>query len=228
MGLESLHNLTILYVEDNNDIRNDAIEFLERYCKKVYEASDGLEALQIFKEERPDIIISDIQMPKLDGLTFAQKVREEDKNTPIIIATAYTNLDYLLKAVELRLIKYLIKPIDFNKLQEALLAAVKSLKEEKSTIVKLSSNSYYDTLNRTLFIDNNLIRFSKNELLFFDYLVRNRERVVTYQEIENLIWPYQGINKEALRTLIYSLRKKLSIDFIENHSGIGYKLKIYS
>ncbi len=116
-------NLTILYVEDEALIRQNAVEYLGRICKKVFEAEDGFEALKVYHDSKPDIIISDINMPRMNGLEFARKIRQTDKTTPIIIATAHTETDYLLKAVELQLIKYIVKPITSAKLQESLTLA---------------------------------------------------------------------------------------------------------
>ena len=233
MNLDRLKSLTILYVEDEALIRQNAVEYLSRYCHKVLESKDGMEGLAMYNSHKPDLIISDINMPKLNGLDFASHIRETDKTTPIILATAHTETEYLLKAVELQLIKYIVKPITADKLQEALQLALESLNDDNETVITLDKHTYYDTLNKVLFIDQNLIKLTHNELLFFDFLVKNRQRAITYQEIENLIWAYEGMSIDALRSLVRGLRKKLSNgklegEFIENVSGIGYRLKIYN
>ncbi len=232
MNLNRFASLTVLYAEDDIFIRRNGLEYLARYFKETYEANDGIEAFSIWKEKRPDIIFTDIRMPKLNGLEFVTKVRTYDKKVPIIIITAYTDTDYLLKAIDLQLIKYLVKPITLDKMQEALSMAAESLLSDNTNIIVLDNESYYDLFNKTLVIADKLIKLTHNELYFFDYLVKNRQRVVTYAEIENLLWQYEGMSKDALRTLIYGLRKKVSLtkpgrNFIENISGIGYKLKVY-
>ena len=115
-----LLNLTLLYVEDDEIIRENAVEYLCDYFKEVYQAKDGLEALEVYGAKKPDIIITDIKMPRLDGLAMAKKIRREDKKTPIVITTAFTDTEYLMEAVELQLIKYIVKPITSKKLTEAL------------------------------------------------------------------------------------------------------------
>ena len=230
--LKALDSLTILYAEDEVAIRQNGVEYLSRYFKEVYEANDGAEALKVWKEKRPDIIMTDIKMPKLNGLEFAAKVRLYDKKVPIIIITAFTDKDDLLKAVELQLVKYLVKPVTSHKMQEALFLASESLLADRTNIVLLDEESLYDLFNKTLIIAGEVIKLTRNELYFFDYLVKNRQRAVTYREFENLLWQYEGMNKDALRTLIYGLRKKIALtkpdrNFIENISGIGYKLKVY-
>ena len=224
MNLQALKHLTILYVEDESLIRENAVEYLSRYCAKVYEATDGEDGLAKYQTHSPDLIISDIKMPKLNGLDFAAKVRETDKNTPIILATAHTETEYLLKAVELQLIKYLIKPITSERLQEALAMACVALETDYTHIIKLNETTEYDTLNQTLIQDNTPIKLTHNELLFFDFLIKNRQRAITYAEIENLIWTYEGMSMDALRSLVRGLRKKLGAECIENVSGVGYRL----
>ncbi len=225
MNLQALKPLTILYVEDEALIRENAVEYLSRYCAKVYEAKDGVDGWVQYQAHSPDLIISDIKMPKLNGLDFAAKVREKDKTTPIILATAHTETEYLLKAVELQLIKYLVKPITSEKLQEALALACDALETDYTHIVHLNKTTKYDTLNQTLIQDNAPIKLTHNELLFFDFLVKNRQRAITYAEIESLIWAYEGMSMDALRSLVRGLRKKLGAECIENVSGVGYRLK---
>ena len=224
MNLEALKPLTLLYVEDEPFIRQNAVEYLSRYCHTVFEASNGEEGYALYKQHSPDLIISDIKMPKLSGLEFASKIRLEDKKTPIIITTAHTDTEYLLKAVELQLIKYIVKPITSEKLQEALHIVCETLQSDDNARIYLDKNTQYDLLNQTLFQKQTHIKLTHNELLFFDFLVKNRQRAITYQEIENLIWAYEGMSMDALRSLVRGLRKKLEGEFIENVSGIGYRL----
>jgi len=224
MNLTALKHLSILYIEDEQHIRKNALEYLGRYCKKVHEAEDGIVGLSLYNRYKPDLIITDIKMPKLNGLDFIAKVREEDSTTPIIITTAHNDTDYLLKAVELRLVRYLIKPITSDKLQQALNMACKSLTGESARLMELDAHTQYDTLNLTLFVNQKPIKLTHNEVIFFDYLAKNSQRVISYSEIENLIWAYEGMSMDALRSLVRGLRRKLGGDFIENVSGIGYRL----
>jgi DNA-binding response OmpR family regulator len=228
MILNALKTLSILYIEDEKLIRKNAIEYLSRYSKNVYEAENGVEGFDLYKKHNPDLIITDIKMPKLNGLDFTAKVREEDKTTPVIITTAHSDTEYLLKAIELQLVKYLIKPITSNKLQEALSMACESLTNDNASVLHLDTHTQYDALNQTLFIDQKLIKLTHNELLFFDFIIKNAQRAITYEEIENIIWAYEGMSIDALRSLVRGLRKKLGGDFIENVSGIGYRIKTYN
>ncbi len=214
-------HLSILYVEDEDLIRQNAVEYLDRLCAKVLEARDGYEALQIYTDQKPDIIITDIKMPRLNGLELAKKIRRLDKTTPVIIATAHTETTYLLQAVELQLIKYIVKPVTAAKLKEALTMAMDS-----HSVLMIDPNTRYDTFNKSLLIGDEHIKLTKNENLLLDLLVKNHQRAVTYKEIENLIWLDSGMSIDALRSLVCAVRKKMQGNFIENISGIGYRCKI--
>ena len=221
-----LKNLTLLYVEDEKMIRQNAVEYLSRICNNVLEAQNGVEALEVYGKCQPDIIITDIKMPKMNGLEMAENIRKMDKTTPIIMATAHTETHYLLKAVELQLIKYIVKPITSIKLEEALKMAYHCLEEKKENILHIDSKTTYDTLNKTLFINKEIIKLTKNEQLLLQLFAKHQKRTINYQEIENYIWSYDGMSMDALRSLVRALRKKLQGDFIDNVSGIGYRLLI--
>ena len=165
-------DLTILYVEDDDIIREQALIYLNKLCKKVWEAKDGLEALEVYEDYSTDIIISDIKMPRLDGLAMAKKIRQTDKSTPIILATAFTDTSYLLEAVELQLIKYLVKPITSAKLLEALNLAYDCLHQDEELLIDIGTNSIYDTLNKTLIINDSIIKLTKNETLLLGLLAK--------------------------------------------------------
>jgi len=211
-------------VEDEKMIRQNAVEYLSRICDHVLEAQDGEEAFQIYKEEKPHIIISDIKMPKMSGLKLAEAIRKEDKETPIIIATAHTETEYLLKAVELQLVKYVVKPITSTKLQEALALSLDYLNVKSRNIVTINATTSYDLLNKTLIVNAKVIKLSKNEQKLLHLLSQHRQRAVSYEEIEAKIWQESSMSMDALRSLVRALRKKLEGNFVENISGIGYRL----
>jgi DNA-binding response OmpR family regulator len=223
-----LKNYTILYVEDDEEVRKVAVEYLSRLCKKVYEAENGKVALNIWREYKPDIIITDISMPKMNGIDMARYIRSEDLKTPIIVATAYTDQEYLLKAVELQLVKYIIKPITKEKLMGALELSVQRSQDKSKFALPLSKECAYNAYSKEIICDGVSVKLTKNELLFLDLLAFNTSRVVTYEEIESQVWPYEGMSSDAIRSLVRALRKKLPDNALENISGVGYKLKVYS
>ncbi len=219
-------NIKILYVEDDEIARENGIEYLENFFEQIYEASDALIALKLYEKHKPDIIITDIQMPKLNGLEFVKRIRQKDKNTQIIIITAFCDKDYLLKAIELGLVKYLVKPVKEKEFEEALFLCVDSLENNQSNIVKLQENIYFDMFNKNLVIENEIVKLRAKELIFLELLVKNRNRYVSYEEIENYVWNDSVMTKDALKTLVKNLKTKIPKNLILNLTNSGYKIDV--
>ncbi len=222
--MNQLKNFKILYIDDENSIRTNAVEYLSFYCNHVYEAKNGIDGFEKYIKYKPDIIISDIKMPKLNGIEMIRRIRKEDKETKIILATAFLETSYLLEAIELGLIKYLVKPVTADKLLPVLNSCVEDL-INNSNILNIGKEFIFDTLNKTLFLKEEQIFLSKKELLFLELLVKNNKRAVTYNELNNYVW--QGeMSEDAIRTIVKELRKKISKQAIKNISGIGYQINV--
>ncbi|PLY05845.1 MAG: DNA-binding response regulator [Arcobacter sp.] len=222
--LEKLKTLTILYAEDEEGIRKNITDSLKYYMKDVYEASNGQEAYDIYKEKKPDIILSDIHMPIMDGIEFVKKLRTEDREVPVVMITAHTDKRYLLEAVELHMEKYIVKPIELEELFEVLEKCVEVLEINNITILKVDSNYSYDYDRKELFYKDEIIVLNKKEMNFLELLISNQNRVVTYEELQEYVWCDDFMTDSALRSLVRNLRKKLPTDIIFNLSGIGYRL----
>ncbi|WP_372999942.1 response regulator transcription factor [Sulfurimonas sp.] len=223
-----LKNFTILYVEDEEMVRKSAVEYLERVAKEVLQAKDGKEAIKVWREHKPDIIITDISMPRLNGIDMASYIRAHDKDVQIIIATAHSDTEYLLKAVELQLVKYIIKPITKEKLIGALEKSMELIEDKSKFNLSLSPTAQYNAYEKVIYDNGKEIKLTKNETLFLDLLAHHHTRVVKYEEIESAIWAYDGMSQDAIRSLVRGIRKKVPENCIENVSGSGYKLHTYS
>jgi DNA-binding response OmpR family regulator len=219
-------NIKILVVEDDEIALENEVEYLQEYFENIYEAKDAIEALKIYEQIQPSIIITDIQMPKLNGLEFVQRIREKNDEVQIIILTAFCDKVYLLKAIELKLVKYLIKPINEKEFYNALLTCVNNLKNQKSNIINLGNNLIFDMYNLSLVHNNELIKLRTKEVDFLYLLLKNKDRFVTYIEIENFVWCDDVMTKDALKTLVKNLKKKIPSDLIINLNGTGYKIGI--
>ena len=219
--LEQLTNYRVLYAEDEGGVRKNVAEMLELLFKEVYVACDGKEAYRLFEEFSPDIVITDIKMPNLSGIELAKKIRKKDKNTQIIIISAYTKVDYMLEAVELALIRYIVKPITETKLFEVL---ERFLEMQKSNgIIDLIDTWVYDSANKVIKNSNKVYELTKKESHLLELLL-SRKSVLTYEEIEMELWPDECMSLNALRLLMKNFRKKLPKDYLKNIQGIGYKL----
>ena len=121
-NISILKNITILYAEDEKDLREVTHQILKGFTKKQYVAKDGAEGFELFKkyENEIDLIITDVNMPILNGLEMVKKIKKINLNIPIIVATAFSNKEYLLDAIDIGIDKYVLKPIDIAKLLQVM------------------------------------------------------------------------------------------------------------
>ncbi|OCL82083.1 response regulator transcription factor [Arcobacter porcinus] len=221
-NIEKLKNLTILYAEDEEGIRKNIADSLSYYVKEVIEASNGEEAFNLFEMKKPDIILSDLHMPILNGIDFVKRVRQNNRNIPIVMITAFTDKKYLLEAVELHMEKYIVKPIELYELLESLEKCLVSLDVNNIILLESDENYSFDYDKKELRYKDDIIYLNKKEMLFFEVLISNKNRVTTYEELQNKVWQDDIMTDSALRSLVRNLRKKLPSDIILNLSGIGY------
>ena len=221
--IEKLQNLTLLYAEDEEGIRKNIADSLSYYVKEVIEASNGAEAFELYSQKKPDIILSDIHMPILNGLEFVKKVRQEDKKIPIIMITAHTDKEYLLEAVELKMEKYIVKPIELEVLFEVFKKCLENIEFNKRIILEIDNNYTYDYDKKALKYKDEIVLLNKKEISFFELLIKNQNRIVSYDELQDKVWIDDIMTDSALRSLVRNLRKKLPTDIIFNLSGIGYR-----
>ena len=221
--IAKLKAFTVLYVEDDKGIRTNISEILNHLFKETYTAQNTQNAHKLYLQHKPNLIITDIKMPRENGIEFIKKIRLDDSKTRVIIASAHTDLEYMLEAAQLHLIKYIVKPITEEKLMEALATFVKS--HTKNQLYTFGSNTFFD-YNKSIIKNNNEeFQLTKKENQFLKLLTA-KNRIITYEEIENKIWDDEFVmTQNALRLFIKNLRKKLPPKVIKNVQGIGYKLE---
>lgn len=220
-----IKNYTILFAEDEEEIRNSTVDALSFMSKEVYVANNGKEAIDLFHKKNPDIVFLDIEMPFLSGLDVAKKIREVNKSVPIVIITAYTNTEYFLKAVELHLTTYLLKPCTLKHFQVALKKCLLTLEDNQKGDIEIRKNIIYSFIKKSLFINSSEMSLRNNEIRFLEYMLRNSNRVISYNEFEGNIWE-EGMTAPAIRSLVRDIRKYLPDDIIINVPRLGYKLVI--
>jgi len=217
---------SLLYIEDETYLREAVVDFFEDEFSIIYQASNGIEGFEIYKNHKPDMIITDIEMPLMNGLEFCEKVRHDDTTTPIIIMSAYSHTHYLLKAVELNLIKYLIKPIDETLLDEALNLCFEKMETKTPSIINLGHEYFYDLFNHALTHNNAHIKLTALQIKLIENLIKNQGNIVSYEQLENSLWYEEGMTLEALRCLVRDIRKVSYKNIIENVSKVGYRVNI--
>ncbi|WP_456480167.1 diguanylate cyclase domain-containing protein [Nautilia sp.] len=177
-----LKNFTLLFVEDDELTQEHMKILFKDSVKEFFQAFDGEEGLKIFKNKNPDIVVTDIAMPVLDGLSMAKEIKKIDKEKPIIIISAYDDKKYLLNAINcVGVNNYILKPLDVEMLEYRLNSIAAQLfskhetrqKEEEKT-KELIDLAFYDTLtkifNRYVF-EETLENYLSSEVLFSLFLI---------------------------------------------------------
>lgn len=220
--INKLNAFSVLYVEDEDGIRNNIHEILKHLFKEAYYAKNASEAYKKYLENSPDLIITDIKMGNETGIDLIKKIRKSDSKIRIIITSAHTDLDYLLQATELHLIKYIVKPLTQDKLMEALESFINSYDDNK--IYNLLPNWIFDSSKSIISNGNEEFTLTKKESNFLKLLI-SKNRIITYEELEGNIWDEDSImTANAMRLFIKNFRKKLPENFLKNIQGVGYKL----
>lgn len=223
---QNIKDVTILYIEDDTITRQQLSQFLKSQCKVLYIAIDGQEGLELYEQFDPEIVITDIKMPKLNGLEIAREIRKRSLSTQIIIITAYTNPQYLLEAVNLQLVQYLIKPISLEKITRVLDLSSLFLNEKKIETKKIFNEEvYYDLYTKELISKNQIANLSKYERALIELLIKKYPAPISYESINAQIYDYSA-SKNAIKLLVSSLRNKIEKQSIINVSGFGYKLNL--
>lgn len=218
---EQLKNYTVLCVEDEDGIRKRLVNTLKYYFAEVFEASNGEEGYESYYENKPTIIISDIEMPQRNGIQMVSDIRKDDLSTIIIMLTAYSSEEYLLNLINLNINHYILKPVTSENLLNGIIKAFGNRLEKK---IKFAEDIYFNMNHRELYYKNEIVNLRKRDKDFLLLLHENRNRVLTYEMIEEYIWKDKSMSMSALKTFIKELRQRLPVDLIANVSQEGYKL----
>ena len=219
--LQKLARIKVLIVEDD-ELTAQAIEqSLKICCEKVYVAHNGLMGYQIFETQELDVIISDINLPQMNGFEMIHAIQQISPHLPIIIMTSYDTSEHILESITIGAHHFLRKPIRIEELQTALLIATKHIYEDKITLLE---NFHYDISNKQLSKNDHIIVLTKSEQKLFHLLALNLNKVISYETIENHVWQDKSMSSEALRMCIKKIRLKTDRNLIQSISGIGYKM----
>lgn len=222
--ISKLNSFTLLYVEDEEGIRKNITEILKHLFKDIYVAKNASEGYKLYESKKPDLIITDIKMPNETGIELIKRIRKRDSKVRVVITSAHTDLDYMLEATELHLVKYIVKPITEQKLFEALEAFIKSY--DNARVYNLDSGWLFDESKSLIQGPDEEFKLTKKENQFLKLLIQ-KNRIITYEEMENIIWSEDHImTPNAMRLFIKNFRKKLPNGALKNVQGTGYRLVI--
>ncbi|HEC2731132.1 TPA: response regulator transcription factor [Campylobacter jejuni] len=217
--------LIILVVEDEVKARESMISILSERFSKVIGAQNGDEGLKKFKKFKPDLVITDIAMPIMDGLDMAREIKEISDDVPIVVLSAYSEKERLLRSIDIGIDKYLIKPVDIEELFKVLDYLIGE-KIEANMLVKISEEYQFNKTKRTLIYSGEEIVLTKKELAFISLLLKQPGALVLHEDIKKNVWIGEHVSDTAVRTFIKRVRDKVGEDFIKNVPSLGYKINI--
>lgn len=219
-----LKDLSILFVEDDPIMLGQTHNTLNIFFKKVYTATNIQSAYSLYENNRPDIILSDIQLLDGTGLELVTTIRKKDYKTPIILLTSYSDNEYLFQAANLGIDGYIIKPLKLDNLLEAFFKALR--REEKHTlIVKLTDDTHYDFSTKELLKNGSIIPLGAKEHQLLRLFIENSGKTLSKEDISYHLWPLEDVTDSALKNLLNRLRQKIGTDMIATIKGNGWRLK---
>ncbi len=220
--LKKLSQIHVLIVEDDETTAFALRQTLGMHCKRVDVAKDGIEGFEMFEQYKPDIVISDINLPEMNGLDMVHAMHEISPHLPVIIITSYDTPSNISESINEGAYNYLRKPIVIEDLQTSLLMATKDIYNFR---VNLKFGFIYDKNSKQLTNANaEIIKLTKLEMEILHLLISNMDKIVEYSTIESYAWQEKSMSIEALRMRIKKIRQKTYNDIIENISGCGYRI----
>ncbi len=222
--------LQILLVEDNQDIAENIADYFEARGHLLDFALNGVQGLHLALTQTYDIMILDIMLPGMDGLTLCKKLRESTASRlPVLMLTALDTLPNKLEGFGSGADDYLVKPFAIQELEVRLHALVNRARQEPATFLSVADLNL-DTQTRTVTRGEKVIRLNPACMQILELLMRESPRVVSRKDLDHALWGDMPPDSDALRSHMYMLRKKIDKPFsralIHTIHGVGYKLAV--
>jgi DNA-binding response OmpR family regulator len=215
--------MKILLLEDEVMLNESIQEYLQDQGHHVESYFDGLLAYKSIKENAYDLLLLDINVPGMDGLSFLEKLHELKIHVPTIYISALVDIEDISRAYKLGCYDYLKKPFHLKELILRLDRIVLS-NETPRVHLRLSKNYSYDQEHSSLLFNGLAQTLSKRQSQIIDILARNRGRVVDFEQFNNYVWDDVPVDNATIRAEINRLKKFLHEDVINNVRGMGYMI----
>lgn len=219
-------NLHVLYVEDNDDVRSQTTKMLGAFFDNIDLAINGAEGFKLFSDKSYDIVITDIKMPEIDGMTLIKMIREINDSIPILILSAHDDKDYLLKSIDFNVEGYILKPYNLNQIAET----IEKVMQRNVDIFSKNSLSLIDGFSwqvetKALVKNGEKIKLTGNEIKLFDCFMKSPNLSLSYNDIESGVFEDYNFDNRRVRNLLSRLKKKTDTELFNSVYGFGYELK---
>ncbi len=220
MKKRTLKELKILLVEDEESLARLLKEAIGDSFHSFTIAKDGLEGMELFRKIKPDIVITDIMMPRKSGLEMAREIREVNANIPIIVLSAFSEKEKLFGAIDAGVSKYFLKPYHAEDILEYINSITSKI---QNRVVKLNECFIFNKTTNSLYKNDKYVALTKNEIKFLTLLLQSKNKTLDETSIKESLWGSEA-SDERVRTFIKRLREKTSKNLIKNIKGFGYQL----
>ncbi len=236
-------DIKVLFVEDDEAIRKEVKELLLNIFPSVDTSPDGRDAYEKYinyyknNQKNYELIITDIKMPNLDGVSLSEKIFEHNEEQELIVLSAHNDSKYLLRLINLGISQFISKPIEIEKFISVIYIICERIflkqnqgKEKESVLITLSTKLVWNKVTKKLYEDETAIKLTKKELLLIELLIKEG-KTYTIEEIIKILWyddDETTPDSKNLKNIISRLRKKIPDLLIENVYGFGYRLNLYT
>ena len=205
-------------------IQNILRIFLEDAGYQVTLADDGMDGIAAFHKDSFDLVLLDIMMPRLDGYSVCEMIRNES-STPVILLTALDDEDNQMKGFNLLADDYITKPFSMPLVLKRMEAVLRRARSGEKSSVLVYQNVQLDTENYKVFVEGKEVTLTAREFDILRLLMENQGRVFTREQLLDIIWNYDYLGDDKIiNTHIKNIRKKLGVDCIETIRGVGYRI----
>lgn len=233
-------NKSVLLVEDDDDIIKETKELLELIFSNVIVAKDGDEGIKKYlnhKKENDkyiDLVITDIQMPKMDGIELAKLIYKENNEQLLIVLSAHSETHYLLELVNIGISHFITKPLNYDSFVHVLYTKLKEVNDNKdeeinTSIVVIDKELKWDKDLKQIYQNDQIVKLTKKETKLLEMLLKYYEKTQSVEGILNYLWSDDENNAPDianLKNIISRLRKKIPTIDIENVYGFGYRINL--
>ena len=187
-------------------------------------ADDGMDGIAAFHKDSFDLVLLDIMMPRLDGYSVCEMIRNES-STPVILLTALDDEDNQMKGFNLLADDYITKPFSMPLVLKRMEAVLRRARSGEKSSVLVYQNVQLDTENYKVFVEGKEVTLTVREFDILRLLMENQGRVFTREQLLDIIWNYDYLGDDKIiNTHIKNIRKKLGVDCIETIRGVGYRI----
>lgn len=224
--ITQLKTKTLLFLEDNDEFALNTTALLNIFVRDVIRVSTIAEAKTALKEKSVDLIVTDIKLKNENGIDFIRDLRSEDTAMPIIIISGNKDEEFLFRSIPLGLTAYLLKPIKYDELIDALSRCAEKLAVSQTGNRELKEGWSYESDTKTLLSGGKHFSLNKKEALFMELLSLNRNRLITKEMIQESVWVEDIMSDSALTNFIMRIRRRFGKDFIYTIPDLGYRFKL--